>query len=57
MSVIATIMMPLTLIASIYGMNIKLPFADSSLSFPLTVAVMLFVIFGMLAFFRSKRWI
>lgn len=57
LTVIATIMMPLTLIASIYGMNIKLPLADSSLSFPLTVAVMLFVIFGMLAFFRSKRWI
>lgn len=57
LTVIATIMMPLTLIASIYGMNIKLPLADSSLSFPLTVAVMFFVIVGMLAFFRSKRWI
>lgn len=57
LTIIATIMMPLTLIASIYGMNIKLPLADSSLSFPLTVFIMFCIIVGMLAFFRSRRWI
>jgi magnesium transporter len=57
LTVIATIMLPLTLIASIYGMNIKLPLADSSLSFPLTVFIMVCIIVGMLAFFRSRRWI
>ncbi|UCG84455.1 MAG: magnesium transporter CorA family protein, partial [Dehalococcoidia bacterium] len=57
LTIIATIMLPLTLIASIYGMNIKLPLADSSLSFPLTVFIMVCIIVGMLAFFRSRRWI
>jgi magnesium transporter len=57
LTIIATIVLPLTLIASIYGMNIKLPLADSSLSFPLTVVVMVCIIIGMLAFFRSRRWI
>ena len=57
LTVIATIMLPLTLIASIYGMNIKLPLADSSLSFPLTVFIMFCIIAGMLAFFRLRRWI
>jgi magnesium transporter len=57
LTVIATIMLPLTLIASIYGMNVKLPFEDSALTFPLTVVVMICIIVGMLAFFRSRRWI
>jgi magnesium transporter len=57
LTVIATIMLPLTLIASIYGMNVKLPFEDSTLTFPLTVVVMVCIIVGMLAFFRSRRWI
>ena len=57
LTIISTIMLPLTLVASIYGMNIRLPLADSSLSFPVTVAVMFCIIFGMLAFFRARRWI
>jgi len=57
LTIIATIMLPLTLVASIYGMNIKLPFAESSLSFPIMVIVMVCIIVGMLAFFRSRRWI
>jgi magnesium transporter len=57
LTIIATITLPLTLVASIYGMNIKLPFAGSSLSFPIMVIVMFSIIVGMLAFFRSRRWI
>ncbi|TET16047.1 MAG: magnesium/cobalt transporter CorA [Dehalococcoidia bacterium] len=57
LTIIATITLPLTLVASIYGMNIKLPFAESSLSFPIMVIVMVCIIVGMLAFFRSRRWI
>jgi magnesium transporter len=57
LTIIATITLPLTLVASIYGMNIKLPFAGSSLSFPIMVIVMFSIIVGMLAFFRSRHWI
>ncbi len=57
LTVISTIMLPLTLIASIYGMNIDLPLAGSSLSFPLMVFIMVCIIVGMLVFFRSRRWI
>jgi len=57
LTIITVIMLPLTLLAGIYGMNIKLPLADSSISFPVTLAVMLGIIVGMLAFFRARHWI
>ena len=57
LTIIATIMMPLTLIASIYGMNIDLPLDDNPYSFPITVILMFLVIAGMLGFFRYRHWI
>ena len=60
LTVITTIMMPLTLVASVYGMNIGLPQfgSESSLvSFLIIISIMLVVIGIMLLFFRSRRWI
>lgn len=60
LTVIATIMMPLTLVASIYGMNIALPKVgeDSSfVSFIIIISIMLVAIILMLLFFRFRRWI
>lgn len=60
LTIIATIMMPLTLVASIYGMNIGLPggIDDGSLTpFIILLVIMIVVIGAMLAFFRRRRWI
>jgi magnesium transporter len=60
LTVIATIMMPLTLVASIYGMNVALPGGvegGSFSSFLVILSIMMAVIFGMLFFFRSRRWV
>ena len=61
LTIIATIMMPLTLVASIYGMNIRLPGGQgdngSLLSFFVILFIMLLAICGMLFFFRRRRWI
>ncbi|MEE8470387.1 MAG: magnesium/cobalt transporter CorA [Dehalococcoidia bacterium] len=57
LTIFTTTMLPLTLVASIYGMNIRLPLAESSLSFPVTVVVMVCIIIGMMAFFRARHWI
>lgn len=57
LTIIATIMMPLTLVASIYGMNIPLPGEDRSLSFIVILIIMIIAIGGMLFFFRRRRWI
>jgi len=58
LTVISVILLPLTLVAGILGMNIKLGYVgDSSYSVIAILALMLFIVVGMLLFFRSKRWI
>ena len=57
LTIISTILLPLTLIASLYGMNIPLPLGDSPYSFAIMVIIMFCMIGGMLTVFRMKRWI
>jgi len=57
LTAIATILLPLTVVASLYGMNIPLPFQSSPLSFVLVFAVWIVIACGMFIFFRHKRWI
>ncbi|MFA5096168.1 MAG: CorA family divalent cation transporter, partial [Candidatus Omnitrophota bacterium] len=58
LTVIATIMMPLTLIASIYGMNFKhMPELNHALGYPLVISLMAGIAIFMLLFFRRKKWI
>ena len=57
LTIIATILLPLTVLASIYGMNIPLPFQDSSYSFLLVLIIWIVIVSGMLYFFRRQRWI
>jgi magnesium transporter len=53
LTIIATILLPITVVASIFGMNIPLgPFEVSGYSFLLVSLIMLGVIGGMLYFFR-----
>ena len=57
LTVISTIMLPLTLVASVYGMNIHLPGQNDDSSFVIILAIMIVVIGAMLAFFRRRRWV
>ncbi len=57
LTIIATILLPITVIASIYGMNIPLPFQRSAYSLLFVILIMLVVIGGMLYFFRRKHLI
>jgi magnesium transporter len=58
LTVIATIMMPLTLIASIYGMNFKhMPELSYNLGYPMVISLMAIIAIFMLAFFKRKKWI
>jgi magnesium transporter len=62
LTAISVIVLPLTLIASIFGMNIGLPGGgdpaiDDLLSFAVVIGVMLLILVGMAAFFRSRRWL
>lgn len=53
---ISTIMLPLTLISGIYGMNVNLPFASSPWAFMIIIAGMFFVGLGFYFYFRRKGW-
>ncbi len=57
LTVIATILLPITVVASIFGMNIPLPFQDSDYSLVFVFLIMLVTIVGMLYFFRRKHLI
>jgi magnesium transporter len=55
LTIIATILLPITVVASIFGMNIPLPFQDSVFSLLYVFLIMLAVIGGMLYFFWRIR--
>ncbi|MCL4239106.1 MAG: magnesium/cobalt transporter CorA [Anaerolineae bacterium] len=57
LTVISVIMLPLTLISGIYGMNVDLPLMEHPVTFVLILALMVIIATGMLAYFRHRRWL
>ncbi len=57
LTVLGTILLPLLVISGIYGMNVSLPFEDSSFAFPFIILFTLCISGSMLAYFRYRRWI
>jgi len=57
LTVIATIFIPLTFIASIYGMNFRhMPELEARWGYPAVLGVMLLTAGGMVAYFRRRGW-
>ena len=56
-TLIIVICLPMTLLASIVGMNVYMPLADHPLALPILLLIMVALAFGMLAFFRRKHWV
>jgi magnesium transporter len=58
LTIIATIFIPITFIASIYGMNFKnIPELNTRWGYPVVLCVMFLVAISMLIFFRRKKWL
>ena len=57
LTVISVIMLPLSLISSIYGMNVGLPLDRYPWAFGPIIAVMLLIAGGMLYLFRKRGWL
>jgi magnesium transporter len=57
LTIFSVILLPLTLISGIFGMNVTFPGFDTHAAFWVIVVVMLAVIVGMVGFFRHKRWL
>jgi len=58
LTIIATLFMPLTFLAGVYGMNFEyMPELKWRYGYFLVWAVMIAAALGMLAVFRRKKWI
>jgi magnesium transporter len=53
----SVILLPLTLIASIWGMNVRVPGEQSITAFWVIIAAMVVLLAGMLAYFRRRGWL
>ncbi len=54
---ISVIVLPLTLLASIWGMNVKVPGEGNLTDFYVIAGVMVFLLIVMVAFFRKRGWL
>jgi len=57
LTLVSSILLPLTFIASLYGMNIKLPIQDHPFSFVIVAAIMGLIAVGMFVYFKMRRWL
>jgi len=58
LTIIATIFIPLTLVAGIYGMNFKfMPELEQPWGYPMAYLVMFAISLVMIVYFRRKKWI
>jgi magnesium transporter len=58
LTIFSVIVFPLTLLAAIFGMNVKnMPFVDHSYGFWIILFLMFLCSLGMLAFFERKKWL
>jgi magnesium transporter len=59
LTVFSVIVFPLTLFAAIFGMNTieSMPFVYNENGFWIIIFIMLIACFGMLLFFKKKKWL
>jgi magnesium transporter len=54
---ISVIVLPLTLIASIWGMNSHVPGEGGAAGFWIVIGAMLVILLGMVGYFRKRGWL
>ena len=57
LTIFSVVLLPLTLISGIFGMNVNFPGYGTAEAFWVVVGVMAVTIIGMVGFFRWKRWL
>jgi magnesium transporter len=57
LTVSSVVILPLTLISGIFGMNVLFPGEGTHAAFWIIVGVMVAVIVAMVGFFKYKRWL
>jgi magnesium transporter len=56
LTLVSSILLPLTFIASMYGMNVDLPIQKHPNSFMIISLVMVIIAIGMIIYFRIRKW-
>ena len=56
LTLISSIVLPLTFLTGIYGMNILLPLQDHAHAFWIIISIMVLLSVAMVLFFRRKKW-
>lgn len=57
LTLISSILLPMTFVVSLYGMNIILPLQNNSNSFSLILIIMILIVIIMASYFKFKKWI
>jgi magnesium transporter len=57
LTAISVIVLPLTFIASLWGMNVGVPGEGDETAFWIITGVMVAILIGMVAFFRRRGWL
>ena len=57
LTVISVVLLPLTLLASIFGMNVRVPGQGTIGAFWIIIAAMVVMLVGLLALFRRRGWL
>jgi magnesium transporter len=58
LTIFSVIMLPLSVVSGIYGMNIRqLPLASHPLSFLIIIGIMAAIAGGMLVYFKREGWL
>jgi magnesium transporter len=57
LTIFSVVMLPLTFITGVFGMNVDFPGSGTTSGFLTSVGLILVTIVGMLTFFRYKRWL
>ncbi len=57
LTVFSAVLLPLTFITGLFGMNVDLPMKNNPLAFILLGGAMFLIIFALLFYFRRRRWI
>jgi magnesium transporter len=57
LTTISTILLPLTFLTGLYGMNVELPLQEDPTAFLIIVGAMIVIVISLLFYFKKRRWI
>ncbi|PKP42451.1 MAG: hypothetical protein CVT95_12515 [Bacteroidetes bacterium HGW-Bacteroidetes-12] len=57
LTIFSATLLPLTFLASLYGMNVSLPFAQDPFVFSMLSAIMIIIVGLLLLYFKKNKWL